>query len=686
MATYTQENRKIQVFTPLGHDVLLLQGLRGHEGISQLFHFELDLYSENRSISFDSIVGKNASVAMILPGDDVREINGVISSFSQGSSDQRLTRYSATLVPALWFLTQTSDCRIFQNMSVPDILKGILEDYGFTDYSDKLHGSYAEREYCVQYRETAFNFISRLMEEEGIFYFFEHKDGKHNLVFTDDRNEFKACPWCPSAAYQQEPGRGEQFITKWEVGQEVRPGKYSVTDFDFEKPKLDLTSTVDGNDSRHYEIYDYPGEYKNKSEGEHLVGVRMQEEDAPQRVINGEGTLLGFTSGYKFELHEHYRRDLNGPYVITSVQHAADLGMNFETSASESYFQGDYYENRFQCVPLSTAFRPRRTTPIPLMQGTQTAIVVGPAGEEIYVDKYGRVKVQFHWDRAGKYNEKSSCWIRVSQNWAGARWGAMFIPRIGQEVIVDFLEGDPDRPIITGRVYNGAAMPPYTLPDEMTKSTVKTYSSKGGNGFNELRFEDKKGSEQIFIHGEKNQDIRIKNDLMEWIGRDSHLIVKRDQIEKVEGDKHLQVKGDKNEKVDGTVSLKVGVDLEEKVGAKYALDAGTEVHIKAGTNLVLEAGTAVTLKVGGNFVNINPSGVYIKGTMVMINSGGSAGSGAGSSPDTPKDPLEADKAEPGEKIQLLAGKAPGKPVKYSPAAVMMRLAARDGMPFCDICG
>jgi len=311
-------------------------------------------------------------------------------------------------------------------------------------------------------------------------------------------------------------------------------------------------------------------------------------------------------------------------------------------------------------------------------------MVVGPPGEEIYVDKYGRVKVQFHWDRKGKYNEKSSCWIRVSQNWAGKRWGAMFIPRIGQEVIVDFIEGDPDRPIITGRVYNGASMPPYELPDQKTKSTVKTYSSKGGGGFNELRFEDKKGDEQIFIHAEKDQDIRIKKDLMEWVGQDSHLIVKRDKLEKVEGDKHLGVKGDKNEKVDGTVSLKAGMDLQEKVGMKYACDAGMEIHLKAGMNVVIEAGMSITLKAGGGFIVVGPTGVIISGTPVLINSGGAAGAGTGSSPHPPKDPIEADQAVPGQKEDMPPPKAPPKPTVYSPAALVMKNAARDGMPFCDI--
>jgi type VI secretion system secreted protein VgrG len=684
MGDYTQDHRLISVHTVLGKDVLLLQSFRGQEGISKLFSFELTMHSENRSISFDSIIGKKTTIKIVLPDRKERHINGIIASFSQGGTSSVFTSYNATLVPWFWLLTRTSDCRIFQNMTVPDIIQKLFQDHGFSDFKNKLRGSFKQREYCVQYRETTFNFISRLMQEEGIFYFFEHEPDKHTLVMANSPSEFKPCPDKPSARYESESNAGwtDEVVTEWSFGQEVRPGRYTVTDFNFEKPSLDLTSDVTGTDQRKYEIYDYPGEYETRDEGERLVGVRMEEEETPRIVASASSTCRAFTSGYKFDLKEHYRRDLNKAYALMSIHHSCDAGSNYESSqGGTGRFE---YVNHFQCIPADTKFRPPRTAPVPVVHGTQTAIVVGPPGEEIYVDKYGRVKVQFHWDREGKYNEKSSCWIRVSQNWAGKRWGAMFIPRIGQEVIVDFIEGDPDRPIITGRVYNGASMPPYALPDEKTKSTVKTYSSKGGGGFNELRFEDKKGDEQIFIHAEKNQDIRIKKDLMEWVGQDSHLIVKRDKLEKVEGDKHLGVKGDKNEKVDGTVSLKAGMDLQEKVGMKYACDAGMEIHLKAGMNVVVEAGMSITLKAGGGFIVVGPTGVIISGTPVLINSGGAAGAGSGSSPHPPKDPIEADKAEPGQKVELPPPKVPPKPTAYSPGALAMKNAARDGTPFCEI--
>jgi type VI secretion system secreted protein VgrG len=401
-----------------------------------------------------------------------------------------------------------------------------------------------------------------------------------------------------------------------------------------------LQASITGKGS--YEIYDYhPGEYRKVPEGDGLVRTRLQELESPTLVARGSSDCRAFTSGYRFDLTEHYRSDMNQAWVLTALRHTASQPGDFRSGTGFS--QADFhYRNCFECIPHSTPFRPARITPHPVVQGSQTAVVVGPAGEEVFVDQYGRVKVQFHWDRKGKKDENSSCWIRVAQNWAGKQWGAIFTPRVGQEVVVDFLEGDPDQPIITGRVYNAEQVTPYKLPDEKTKSTIKSNSSKGGGGYNELRFEDAKGKEQVFIHAERNQDIRIKNDLYETVGAASHRKVGEDHLEEIGGDLHLAVKGDQNEKVDGTVSLNAGVGYQAKVGTNYALDAGTEVHVKAGMNLVIESGTMLTLKVGGNFININPAGVFVSGTMVMINSGGSAGSGSGASPQDPKPPTEAD--------------------------------------------
>jgi type VI secretion system secreted protein VgrG len=673
MSQYKQDNRLIQVFTTLGKDVLLLEGFHGLEGVSRLFNFELQMLSEKRDLPFEEIVGKKATIKILQSGMDNRYINGIISSFTQrGSSplehaqNPELTNYSATLVPWLWVLTRTSDCRIFQQMTVPDILSQVFKEHGFSDFKFRLHGTFGKREYCVQYRETDFNFVSRLMEEEGIFYFFEHYEDKHMLVLANHNSEFKPSPFISVIGYT-EPG----VLTKWEASQEVRPGQYTVTDFNFMQPSLDLTATVNGKDKRKLEVYDYPGEYTGKDQGQRLASLRMEEEQAAMMMVSGASICPGLAPGYQFDLCGHYRRDFDQYYVVTSLYHWAEQSMNYRSNLQAGAFK---YENQFQCILHATPYRPPRVTPVPIVHGSQTAIVVGPADEEIHVDKYGRVKVQFHWDRKGKYDQHSSCWVRVSQNWAGKRWGAIFLPRIGEEVIVDFLEGDPDKPIITGRVYNGESMPPYTLPDEMTKSGIKSRSSKGGGGFNEIRFEDKKGSEQLFIHAERNHDIRIERDRIEWIGNESHMIVKKDQLESVEGDKHLQVRGDRNEKVDGTVSLHAGNAILRKTGTRYALDAGNEIHLKAGTNLVIESGRTLTLKVGGNFININQQGIYILGTMVMINSDGAAGSGEGSSPKAPRAPREADDGTSGEKPQPPSPKTEVKPKTYEAGEVQLKQA------------
>ena len=430
------------------------------------------------------------------------------------------------------------------------------------------------------------------------------------------------------------------------------------------------------------ERYEYPGLFATKGDSEHLTNLRIENEEAGVDIVRGAGSGRTMVAGYTFAFAEHFRRDQAGDYLLTVIEHEAEQGSLLAGDGSGS----ERYQNRFECIPNGVKFRPERKTPKPVISGLQTAFVTGPAGEEIYVDKYGRIKVQFHWDRMGKNNEESSCWIRVAQSIAGKQWGSVFLPRVGQEVVVEFLEGDPDRPIVTGSVYNADAMPPYTLPDEKTKNTFKSYSSKGGGGFNELRFEDKKGSEQVFMQAEKDYHLRVKNDQRLTVLNETHTITNKDTLGKIGGDHHLAVTGDQNQKVDGSVSLKVGMNAHQKVGQTLAVDAGTEIHLKSGMNLVIETGTTLTLKVGGNFININPGGIFIKGTMVMINSGGSAGSGAGCSPAAPKAPQEADQADAGKATQAAVSKQPPVALTYSPVALQMKQAAESGAPFCEICG
>jgi type VI secretion system secreted protein VgrG len=636
----TQARRLIAVTTPLGEDELLLEGFSGQEAISSLFQFTLYLLSDNLSISFDAVVGKPATIHILKDDGSQRPINGIISHFSQGSMEAGFSRYHATVVPWLWNLTRTIDCRIFQNKTIPDIIQQIFRDLGYSDFKLMLTRNYQPRTYCVQYRETDFNFVTRLMEEEGIFYFFEHSASQHILILGDSPSAHQSCPGQMRAPYS--PAGGPQqsdAVTGWLWEQGVRPAQYALTDFNFETPSTDLAVNVStlvtaGRNNR-LEIYDYPGRYRKRSEGERYVKLRMEEQETPHTQIHGAGDCRAFVPGYVFQLTDHFRGDFNRSYLLTEVRHEARSnirGGSYEAS----------YSNTFTCILKEVPFRPPCVTRKPFVQGVQTATVVGPKGEEIWTDKYGRVKVQFHWDREGKRDENSSCWVRVAQNWAGKRWGVIFIPRIGQEVIVDFLEGDPDQPIITGRVYNAEEMPPYELPREQTKSTIKSNSSKGGGGFNEVRFEDAKGKEQLFIHAERDMDIRVKNDRREWIGKDRHLIVKGHQRELVEADKHGHVQGNHLEKIDGEMSLQVGGKRSEKVGTVDATEAGREIHLKAGMKVVIEAGMQLSLKGPGGFIDIGPAGITIQGTLVRINSGGAAGTGSGSSPADPKDPDVAD--------------------------------------------
>jgi type VI secretion system secreted protein VgrG len=386
----------------------------------------------------------------------------------------------------------------------------------------------------------------------------------------------------------------EDLISSWHKEQELRPGKYALTDYNFETPStslavnVDTTISVNGNSK--YEIYDYPGEYLKKAQGNDLVKLRMEEEEAMHTVLTGTSTCRAFLSGYRFDLEGHSSNAMNATYLLTEVQHAASVGDGYDTSTAAG---GEaHYTNSFTCMPYDVPYRPQRLTPKPIVQGPQTATVVGKAGEEIWTDKFGRVKVQFHWDREGRRDENSSCWIRVSHPWAGKGWGAIAIPRIGQEVIVDFLEGDPDQPIITGRVYNAEQMPPYQLPANQTQSGVKSRSSKEGtpDNFNEIRFEDKKGEEQLFIHAEKNQDIEVENDETHWVGRDRRKTIDQDET--------TEVKRDRTETVGRNETITIGDNRTEKVGKDESITIGDNRTENVGKNESITIGDNRTEKVG----------------------------------------------------------------------------------------
>jgi type VI secretion system secreted protein VgrG len=679
MSLYSQKGRLISLTTPLGEDKLLLTSFTGHEAISRLFRLHLSMLSEDDAIDFKQIVGAKVTINLTQQDDTARYFNGIVSHFACTGKDVDMAQYEMEVVPSLWALTRYADCRIFHNKAVSDIVKSVLGDRGI-DFRANLTAEYKATEYCVQYRETDFNFISRLMEQYGIFYFFEHDDGEHTMILGDNTSAHQPCPGKDSAGFNLATGGLDagDVVNAWSIGQELRSGKYSLSDYNFTTSNTDLSVsestiyTVGTNDSM--EIFDYPGIHNTVSDGTALAKLRMQEEEAVHKVARGSGVCRSFVTGYKFDLQDHPITAMNSTYLLTEIQHIASVGSTYGQTDSGGE---DSYSNHFTCIPADIAFRPARLTPKPFVQGPQTAQIVGKSsdedtaddedtggdGEEIWVDKWGRVLASFPWDR----KKATSCWMRVSQDWAGQGWGMINIPRVGQEVIVSFLEGDPDRPIITGRVYNDMQTVPYPLPANGTRTTFRTSSSTGGGTahYNELRFEDKTGSEQVFVRGEKDHDTRILNDSREWIGNDQSIIVTKDRMEKVNGDESIQIGGKRaekvggddniditgnlNQKAGGTVSIQAGANLYEKSGANFAHEAGAAIHLKAGATMVLEAGAQLSLKVGGNFIDIGPAGVSIQGTMVMINSGGAAGSGCGSSPTDPAAPKDPDEADDGTK-------------------------------------
>jgi len=679
MALYTQTGRLISVATPLGDDKLLLTAFTGHEAISRLFHFHLTTLSEDTAIDFTQIIGQSVTINITQSDDSLRYFNGIVSHFACTGKEGDMTRYELQVVPKLWTLTRYADCRIFHNKDVAQIVKQILDDRGIK-YEASLTGPYKPLEYCVQYRETDFNFISRLMEQFGIFYFFQHDDGEHTMMLGDSSSVHQRCHGEGNAGFNL-AGCGldaGDIVDAWSIGQELRSGKHSMTDYNFTTSTNDLSASestiysVGGNDAM--EIFDFPGLHGTASDGTALAKVRMQEEEAVHKIAHGSSVCRAFTTGYKFDLQDHPLDAMNASYLLTEIQHVASVAGTYRDGGGTG---GDSYSNQFACISADVPFRPARLTPKPFVQGPQTAMVVGKSadqdsaddesvggdGEEIWVDKWGRVLVLFPWDR----KKATSCWARVSQDWAGQGWGMINIPRVGQEVLVSFLEGDPDRPIITGRVYNDVQTVPYALPDNGTRTTFRTSSSTGGGTahYNELRFEDKTGKEQVFVRGEKDYDTRILNDSREWIGNNQSVIVTKDRMEKVGGDESIQIVGKRtekvggddninitgnlNEKAGGTISIQAGANLYEKSGANFAHEAGAAIHLKAGATMILEAGAQLSLKVGGNFIDIGPAGVSIQGTMVMINSGGAAGSGCGSSPTDPAAPKDPDEADDGSK-------------------------------------
>jgi type VI secretion system secreted protein VgrG len=599
----------MEITTPLGADVLLFHGMHAHEELSRVSEFQINLLSKKDAVNVDQILGKLVTVTVETPEDGKRYFNGYVTRFSQGGRHGDYHRYRAEVRPWLWFLGRTADCRIFQEMTVPDIVKAVFGDHKAADFALELTGSYRTWTYCVQYRETDLNFISRLLEEEGIYYYFRHTDGHDTLVLTDSSSKHKPAKGLkslPFIAPDKLTRADVDHVSSWEFSREIQPGVYVHDDYDLERPSVEL-KTRKVLERKYapsdYEVYDYPGHYLQKADGEQYASVRIDEYGSQFEAATAVTNARALAVGCSLTLENCPRSDQNREYLVLGASYDLEYG-EYEAMPRAG---GASYRCSFTAMSTQQQFRPRRATPKPFVQGPQTAVVVGPSGDEIHTDKYGRVKVQFHWDRLGKNDENSSCWVRVSSPWAGKAWGGIAIPRIGQEVIVDFLEGDPDQPIITGRVYNAEQMPPYALPENKTQSGIKSRSSLEGtaDNFNEIRFEDKKGEEQLFIHAEKNQDIEVENDETHWVGHDRKktidndetVTVKGNRSETVEKDEKIGISGNRTESVAKNESISIEKSRTESVGDNESIEIGKDqsVTIKGNRTLTVSKKESITV-------------------------------------------------------------------------------------------
>ena len=613
-----QGSREVEVSTPLGDDVLLFQRMTATEHMGRLFEFQLDVVSRDANINLDDLLGQNVTVSLKMDGNESRFFNGFVSRFCFVGLAENFYSYQLTLKPWLWFLTRTADCRIFQKQKAPDIIKQVFRDQGFTDFEEKLSATYREWEYCVQYRETDFNFVSRLMEQEGMYYYFTHEDGKHTLVLSDSIeahetiSDYEEVPYYPP---EETMRRERDHIYDWFLAQEVQPGTYALNDFDFEKPKADLNVKLKqpyGHVEDEYEVFDYPGEYIKRDDGDEYVRKRVEELHAQYAQAQGQGNARGLMVGALFTLTQYPRDDQNKEYLITSATYELQSD-EYGSASSESAEQ--IFTCSFSAIDSAQPFRSSRITPKPVVQGPQTAIIVGPSGQEIHTDKFGRVKVQFHWDREGKSDENSSCWIRVSHPTAGKGWGAVQIPRIGQEVIVDFLEGDPDRPLVTGRVYNADLMPPFELPGGGMVSGMKSNSTPGGGGYNEISMNDTKGKEGMTIHAQYDRNSTIEHDDSLTVNNNRTVTIKNNATIKIT-DGNLD-----HDVATGTASYHVTSDVSEKFDATQKTTvAGDITIVSTGGAIKIDAANKITLHTGASTIEMDSGGnIKIDGVNVTVN-------------------------------------------------------------------
>ncbi len=635
--------RQVRMTGPLGARKMFLMRAEIDEGLSRLTDTDVQFLSPDIDLDLAAIVGRQISLEIDLEDGSVRLWHGTCTECSYEGLYQGLGLYRAEVRPWFWFLTRTANCRVFQNMTTIEIAKQIFGDRGFSDFRDATREGLTARDYCVQYRETDYAFLCRLMEEEGIYWFFDHGPSRETLVLVDGKGAHAALPGAAEVEFNyrdHDYRRRKDHIFDWQRGERLRSGKVTLNDYNFLTPRSDLKGVtaipVGTHERREYEVYDYPGDVATAAEAKRLSRLRQEAHVAQHQRARAAGNVRVLATGRRFTLTGHPREGEDGEYLITSARHVLQIDTDYDadkqaasrmtgTTAAEDEVK-DTYLCEFEVQPLNTPYRCPPDTPRPSIAGIQTAVVTGPDGEEIYTDEHGRVKVQFHWDRLGASNETSSLWCRVAMPWTGQGWGMYAVPRIGQEVVVQFEEGNPDRPLITGMVYNAANMPPAAWPGHQTQLGIKTNSSLGGGGFHELMFEDKKDSELVRFQSEKDYVGTIKNNATVTIGRekcdpgDFTQTIYHDKTETLETGDHTftvasgketgSIKQDRAWTVEGADSLEVSRDKSDTIRQDYT--------ITVGPNLTVTAESRIRLECGSTSIEMTPSGLRITSPQVEI--------------------------------------------------------------------
>ena len=654
----------------LPKDLFVVARFELTEHLSRPCHCKLELASASPDISAEEVLEQPVELMVWQDGVPLRRFTGVVSEFARSDSGHRRTRYEVIVQPPLWRLGLMHNSRIFQTQRTDAIVRTLLEERGIIDTVFDFRRTSGEREYCVQHRESDLDFVERLAAEEGWHYRYSHGEVESNeppaLIIADHHGD---APRLEPVAYNGKAGGStrQSAVFQFSYRERVRAASVAMKDYTFRNPAYALIHEQQADrlaaQRDDYQHYDYPGRFKQDASGQPFTESRLDALRNDAATANGQSNRPDFTVGARVELTDHDNPALNREWLFTGITHTGEQPQALEEEGGSG---PTTYHNAFNAIPADRSWR-SQAMHRPVMDGPQIAIVTGPEGEEIHCDQYGRVKVRFPWDRYSENDEHSSAWLRVSQGWAGGQYGFIALPRIGHEVIVSFLDGDPDQPIITGRTWHAATTPPYALPEHKTRTTLKTQSHKG-EGNNELRFEDEADQEQIYVHAQKDLDLLTENNRTEVIKNDSHRTVAKDEFSHIKGNDHSTVDGEKRESIGGDFSLIANGSQHSKQDKNQLIEAGSEIHHKAGMKIVIEAGAEVTLKAGGSFVKVDPSGVTVSGPMVKLNSGGGPGSGAGASAQVPEIPDLIDAAK-GARVRQDALRQPSTRINAGPDSV-----------------